>query len=571
MIVPAPAPRRLLLAGVALLTGLVVLRAEPARAHCGCKRAKIPRCADAAATRRLTVDIDLAVVDGTVEVITQSGPYRMPVADLDGKTVLFIFLPRGETFQGFFEAVIPGSITVGPMSGAKAQITTGPVFAPGEYEMLLFVDVGTGRRPRTAAWRPRGVRQHGLRSDRRVDPRGDRLRGRDRPPDQPSLHHLLMIAMRHIALALGLLLHGRRRRLRRGAALSRSCRPCRRSRATRRIPPTPARRNLGAELFFDTRLSGSGFTSCNNCHVFNTNWQDNLVKPRPDTSQGTTFFTLPFNTESLLNIAYRQFFFRDGRTQDIAHAFTEPWIEDNQQLGTTRAAAATHLATLLRARPGWVARFQRAFRRTSDARGRGRSSTSPARRWLRSRRRLVTRVIALRPLEPAARHDCPTAAERGVALFVGKGRCIACHNGPNFTDGMFHNISTSPPRDDGTRADEGRARVTGLAEDGGKFLTPTLRQVATTAPYFHDGSANDAEATCWTTSTRDATADPNHDPLVTTPARPDGAGEVRPLLVPADAAERADDRPRSDRQGLRRRRGRAAPRPTAPVARVCGD
>jgi len=127
-------------------------------------------------------------------------------------------------------------------------------------------------------------------------------------------------------------------------------------------PPTPARRNLGAELFFDARLSGSGFTACNNCHVYNTNWQDNLVKPRPDTSQGTDFFTLPFNTESLLNITFRPAFFRDGRTTDLGHAFTEPWIEDNQQLGKTRAAAATKLAGILREHPGYVSRFKRAFR-----------------------------------------------------------------------------------------------------------------------------------------------------------------------------------------------------------------
>src|SRR5262249_33439321 len=69
-------------------------------------------------------------------------------------------------------------------------------------------------------------------------------------------------------------------------------------------PPPLARRQLGTELFFDTRLSGSGTTSCTNCHVYNTNWQDNLVKPRPDTSRGANFFTLPFNTESLLNITY---------------------------------------------------------------------------------------------------------------------------------------------------------------------------------------------------------------------------------------------------------------------------
>src|SRR5882672_3300102 len=88
-----------------------------------------------------------------------------------------------------------------------------------------------------------------------------------------------------------------------------------------------------------------------------------LPRPPRDTGQGTEFFTLPFNTESLLNITFRPAFFRDGRTTDLGHAFTEPWIEDNQQLGTTRAAAATKLAGILRAHLGYVARFQRAFRK----------------------------------------------------------------------------------------------------------------------------------------------------------------------------------------------------------------
>jgi cytochrome c peroxidase len=280
-------------------------------------------------------------------------------------------------------------------------------------------------------------------------------------------------------------------------------------------PPTPARRNLGAELFFDTRLSGSGFTACNDCHVYNTAWQDNLVKPRPDTSQGTDFFTLPFNTDSLLNIVYRDFFFRDGRTQDLGHAFTEPWIEDNQQLGTTRAEAATALAVILRGKPGYVARFRRAFRRdirdlpdeaVFDLAGKAMAVFA---------RELVTRDAPFDRWN-AGRGAIPEAAERGVALFTGKAGCIRCHVGPNFTDQQFHNVSTSPPRDDGTRADEGRARVTGDPADGGKFLTPTLRQAVMTSPYFHDGSGltlldvlNHFDG--------GAGADPNHDALVGTP------------------------------------------------------
>jgi cytochrome c peroxidase len=280
-------------------------------------------------------------------------------------------------------------------------------------------------------------------------------------------------------------------------------------------PPTPARRHLGAELFFDARLSGSGATACSNCHVFNTNWQDNLVKPRPDTSQGTDFFTLPFNTDSLLNIVHRRFFFRDGRTEDLGHAFTEPWIEDNQRLGPTRPLAAARLAAILRSKPGYVRRFRRAFRQdirrlpdeaVFDLAGKALAVFA---------RELVTRPTPFDRWNQR-RGDIPEAAQRGVELFVGKARCAQCHTGPNFTDNDFHNVSTSPPRADGTRADEGRARVTGRPEDGGRFLTPTLRQAVMTSPYFHDGSALTLRDAIEHLD-RGAGADPNHDPRVGTP------------------------------------------------------
>jgi cytochrome c peroxidase len=280
-------------------------------------------------------------------------------------------------------------------------------------------------------------------------------------------------------------------------------------------PPTPARRNLGAELFFDARLSGSGFTACNNCHVYNTNWQDNLVKPRPDTSQGTDFFTLPFNTESLLNITFRPAFFRDGRTTDLGHAFTEPWIEDNQQLGKTRAAAATKLAGILREHPGYVSRFKRAFRQDIRTLEDDAVFELAGKALAVFARQLVTRQTPFDRWNQG-RGTIPDDAERGIALFTGKAGCLRCHSGPNFSDGEFHNVSTSLPRDDGTRADEGRARVTGDPADGGKFLTPTLRQVVTTSPYFHDGSANTLSDVLDHLEAH-AGDDPNHDPLVGAP------------------------------------------------------
>ena len=72
------------------------------------------------------------------------------------------------------------------------------------------------------------------------------------------------------------------------------------------------------------------------------------------------------------------------------------------------------------------------------------------------------------------------SAQRGLALFGGKAMCAECHTGVNFTDEAFHCLGVSN--------DEGRGRVTGKSAELGAFRTPTLREVAHTAPYMHDGS-----------------------------------------------------------------------------------
>ena len=74
----------------------------------------------------------------------------------------------------------------------------------------------------------------------------------------------------------------------------------------------------------------------------------------------------------------------------------------------------------------------------------------------------------------------------GLRVFRGKGNCTACHLGPTFTDERFHN--TGVAWRDGRLQDEGRFEVTGRADDRGAFKTPTLREIARTAPYMHDGS-----------------------------------------------------------------------------------
>ena len=126
------------------VASLLVATPAPAAAHCRCHRPYRPTCPGPAAKHRLTVTVDLAATDGAVEVLTQTGPYRLPAADLDGKLVLFLVTPRNVVFQGFVSDVIPGSIGFPTFQGTRASFTTPEAFLPGEYELALFVDVVPG-------------------------------------------------------------------------------------------------------------------------------------------------------------------------------------------------------------------------------------------------------------------------------------------------------------------------------------------------------------------------------------------------------------------------------------------
>jgi cytochrome c peroxidase len=79
-----------------------------------------------------------------------------------------------------------------------------------------------------------------------------------------------------------------------------------------------------------------------------------------------------------------------------------------------------------------------------------------------------------------------------MAVFKGKGRCLLCHNGPNFTDNQFHNLGV--PQVGPLKDDPGRYNVTRDERDKGAFKTPTLRSIAETAPYMHDGAFATLEA-----------------------------------------------------------------------------
>ena len=121
-----------------LALAVSLLAPSASLAFCGCRAPRVARCEPADAKHRITVQLDLTVVDGAIEILTQSGPYRMPPAHIDGKPILAAFMPRGEIFQGFLDEAV--TIAGGTVSGTQAVVETAAAFPPGEYEVLLFID-----------------------------------------------------------------------------------------------------------------------------------------------------------------------------------------------------------------------------------------------------------------------------------------------------------------------------------------------------------------------------------------------------------------------------------------------
>lgn len=234
--------------------------------------------------------------------------------------------------------------------------------------------------------------------------------------------------------------------------------------------PLPARVALGKMLFFDPRLSGSGWISCASCHNPAFDWTDGLP-----TALGDGMNRLPRATPTLVNVAYDTIFMWDGRAPTLEAQALGPITakgEMDQNLDSLVSklrSIAGYRALFARAYPNepisgtTVAKAIASFERTLVA------TESPFDRWLDG--------------DDAAMSD---SAQRGFALFKGKAQCATCHEGFNFTDNGFHNIGvkTLP----GGKPDIGRYAQRPVKSMKGAFKTPTLRDVALTAPYMHNGA-----------------------------------------------------------------------------------
>ena len=231
-------------------------------------------------------------------------------------------------------------------------------------------------------------------------------------------------------------------------------------------PREVARAGLGRALFFDPRLSGGNGFACATCHDPDSGWTDRL--PR---AVGETGATLPRRTPTLLNLAWGERFFWDGRAASLEAQALEP-VQAPDEMNQPVAALVAELA----ADPDYSARFAAAFPDRPAV-----SGETIARAIAAFERRLVSGTA---PFDRWVAGDAGAIGEdakRGFLLFNGKAGCAACHSGWAFTDHAFHDIGLPG-------SDPGRGKVLGLPALDHAFKTPTLRDVAIRAPYMHDGS-----------------------------------------------------------------------------------
>jgi cytochrome c peroxidase len=240
-------------------------------------------------------------------------------------------------------------------------------------------------------------------------------------------------------------------------------------------PLTPERVALGRKLFRDPILSRDRSLACTGCHV-----PEHAFTDGRSVSVGVFGRTGERNVPALLNRSWGRSFFWDGRTKTIEEQVVQP-VVNPVELDLTLEEAVARLA----ADAQYAQEFAAAFGREVNAEDLARALAGYVRTILAGDAPIDRYYAGHRDaLSPAAR--------RGLDLFRGKANCTACHLGPTFTDEQFHN--TGIAWRDGSLRDLGRYLVTKNEFDRGAFKTPSLREVARTAPYMHDGSLATLEA-----------------------------------------------------------------------------
>lgn len=273
-------------------------------------------------------------------------------------------------------------------------------------------------------------------------------------------------------------------------------------------PQTPEKIALGEKLFNDERFSSTGEVSCATCHDATKAFTDSPLK----VSEGINKLKGTRNAPTVLNSVYFEKLFWDGRSPDLEdqalHPFVNPvemGLKDHQPI-----------LDIVRSDPDYVKAFQEVFAKS----GNETTMTEVTQAIAAFERTIISGNSSFdRWYFGGEEHALTPAQKRGFDIFVNQGRCVSCHiieqTQALFTDNRFHNIGVGINRiqndipelagefikaeatakevdvkvlTDKRSSELGRFALTRTFDDLGAFKTSTLRDIAVTAPYMHDGS-----------------------------------------------------------------------------------
>ncbi len=261
-------------------------------------------------------------------------------------------------------------------------------------------------------------------------------------------------------------------------------------------PQTALKILLGKQLYFDTRLSQDNTISCATCHDPAKGWSD-----EGPTSKGIAGQLGGRRSPPVSNSAYNPLQFWDGRAPSLEEQAKGP-IANPIEMGNTHDVMLKTVDNI----SGYVDEFKHVF-------GTEKVTIDHVAQAIAAYERTV--VTTDSPFDRYVRGDenALTAQEKkGLEIFNGKGHCTACHWGPNFSDGRFHNLAVTEY--DPAKPDDGRYVITKDPRDKGAFKTPTVRDAALRAPYMHSGTEKTLRDVVELYNVGGRTADPNLDPLI---------------------------------------------------------
>lgn len=230
---------------------------------------------------------------------------------------------------------------------------------------------------------------------------------------------------------------------------------------------------LGKQLYFDKRLSGDNSISCASCHDPKKGWSNG-----EPTAEGFEKQRGGRSAPTVINSAYQTFQFWDGRAGSLEEQALGP-IANPIEMNLPIDEAVKKIAAV----EGYASQFQAVFGESVNA-------DNLAKAIAAFERTVLSGNAPYDRFKAGDQSALSDQAKAGMKLFFGKANCSGCHVGANFTDNGFHNLGVSFNKDE---PDVGRESISKLEGDRGAFKTPTLREIAKTGPYMHDGSLKTLE------------------------------------------------------------------------------